>query len=148
MSHVFETTCQCPSCRGTGLYQGFAEGPGVAVVCHRCKGTGEGSIRVEWTPFRGRLRREGVERVVRVNVDGAMDDPRCGGMAYQDWLDGKPFPPGSENRLGSCPAWWCQATGLPQPSWPECVMAGESFYRCGEYPNRERCWERFDKDRR
>ena len=30
----------CPSCRGTGLYCGFAEPKGTAVVCNICNGSG------------------------------------------------------------------------------------------------------------
>lgn len=39
----------CESCRGTGLYQGFAEPKDTAVVCWTCDGTG--CQTVEYSPF-------------------------------------------------------------------------------------------------
>lgn len=45
----------CPSCRGTGVYRGFAEPPGVGVVCLKCSGTGAASLTYE--PFAGRAPR-------------------------------------------------------------------------------------------
>jgi hypothetical protein len=146
-AHIFETTCECPACKGTGLYVGFAEGQGCAVVCSRCKGTGEGRIKIEWNPFRGRALRDGVERVHQANPNGATTDPRCGGMDYAAWLRGAPFPPGSENRLGSCPLWWAQATDGKKPRWDECPGAGYAFVSCPHYENREKCWERLDRER-
>lgn len=52
---------QCGSCSGTGLYRGFAEPQGVAVVCLQCDGTGKGTIR--YTPFTGQIRRNDVKTV-------------------------------------------------------------------------------------
>ena len=31
---------ECGSCRGTGIYQGFCEMPGEAVICLGCRGAG------------------------------------------------------------------------------------------------------------
>jgi hypothetical protein len=50
--------CECPSCGGTGLYSGFAEPKGTAVICTRCKGTGMSTY--SYTPFSGRKRKPGV----------------------------------------------------------------------------------------
>jgi hypothetical protein len=52
---------QCGSCRGTGLYRGFAESLGVAVICLRCNGTG--CREFEYIPFTGRKERAGVKMV-------------------------------------------------------------------------------------
>jgi hypothetical protein len=30
----------CPECKATGLYHGYSEPSGVAVVCTKCKGSG------------------------------------------------------------------------------------------------------------
>ena len=62
---------ECGSCRATGLYRGFAEPPGVAVVCLNCKGTG--AILYQLSPmediyankFTGRKRRNDVQHVKR-----------------------------------------------------------------------------------
>lgn len=58
---------ECQSCSGTGLYRGFAEPKGTAVVCCSCKGTGQtenGKVL-----FSGVKKKVGVERVY---VDGGM----------------------------------------------------------------------------
>jgi len=52
---------ECASCRGTGVYQGFAEAPGTAVVCINCAGTG--ATTVEYKPYTGRKVKRGVKIV-------------------------------------------------------------------------------------
>ena len=52
---------ECSSCGGTGLYVGFAEPRGTAVVCGTCKGTGCEEIR--YTPFSSRKPKSGVHEV-------------------------------------------------------------------------------------
>lgn len=52
---------QCESCRGTGLYEGFAERKGEPVICLSCSGTG--AVLVRFTPYTGRKRKEGVKSV-------------------------------------------------------------------------------------
>lgn len=52
---------ECGACGGTGLYSGFAEPKGTAVVCLQCKGTGCQEIR--YTPFTVRKGREGIHWV-------------------------------------------------------------------------------------
>ena len=54
---------ECSSCSGTGVYVGFAEPKGTAVVCLNCDGTGERTI--EYNSFTGLKRREGVHTVSR-----------------------------------------------------------------------------------
>ena len=43
---------ECPSCGGTGLYQGFAEEEGYPVICVTCKGTG--CKEITYKPYAGR----------------------------------------------------------------------------------------------
>lgn len=80
---------ECPSCRGTGLYRGFAEPSGVAVVCIHCQGTGAGKIT--YTPFTGRKRREGIHTVQlsagTLLVTGV--GPRGVAVTYEEFLAGK-----------------------------------------------------------
>ena len=52
---------ECLDCSGTGLYCGFAESEGEAVVCLSCNGTGKRTI--EYTPFTGRKEKEGIRWV-------------------------------------------------------------------------------------
>ena len=52
---------QCGSCRGTGLYEGFAEPSGEPVVCLNCGGTGAEYLTFE--PYTGRKTKRGVKKV-------------------------------------------------------------------------------------
>lgn len=54
---------ECPSCGGTGLYSGFCEPKGTAVVCLSCEGRG-------WTnhvyrEFTGRKKKTGIKTISR-----------------------------------------------------------------------------------
>lgn len=51
---------ECSACNGTGLYSGFAEPEGVAVICSRCSGKGYGHGTVQFT---GRKRLKGIHTV-------------------------------------------------------------------------------------
>jgi len=53
---------ECGPCDGTGLYCGFAEPEGTAVVCHGCGGTG--ATTLSYRPYTGRRRRRGVKKVM------------------------------------------------------------------------------------
>jgi len=152
--HVFKQQAACTSCGSTGLYVGVGERDGAAVVCHTCKGTGEKTIRVEWDDFEGRGRRDGVERVYETNpgicigtgkpARFALSD--FGGMLYQDWLDGRQFERGMENRGFTCPAWWYQSANYNlKPKWDACLIAG-SFSDCPHFTNKAACWSRWDRE--
>jgi hypothetical protein len=52
---------RCDTCNGSGVYQGFAEKKGEAVVCEDCEG--EGCHTITYTPFAGRTTVKGVEKV-------------------------------------------------------------------------------------
>lgn len=54
---------ECDACGATGVYQGFCEAEGEAVVCVRCDGTGR--AKLYYTPFTARKNRRGVETVRR-----------------------------------------------------------------------------------
>lgn len=55
---------ECESCRGTGLYQGFCEPEGVAVVCHGCGGRGWAIHK--YTEFTGRKRKNKI-KIIRIS---------------------------------------------------------------------------------
>lgn len=147
--HVIEYDCQCGSCNGTGLYVGFAEKSGFAVVCRSCKGTGKGTGKrhetITYDDFDKRKERKGVKRVLQTNpgigvglgqMKGDSEFPSFtgiesfGGLSYKDWKAGKPFGKGTEMREFTCPAWWYQGADYKKkPSWEECIGCG-SFSGC------------------
>jgi len=55
-------SAKCSSCSGTGLYSGMCEGPGKAVVCLDCAGTGRELI--EYEPFVARQPRKDIKTVL------------------------------------------------------------------------------------
>ena len=52
---------QCSDCNGSGLYVGFAEPTGIAVVCLRCNG--KGWTNFSYAEFTGRKRKAGVKSI-------------------------------------------------------------------------------------
>jgi len=61
MSKIKSVKAECTSCGATGVYSGFCEARGEAVVCLRCSGTGCEVVR--YTPFTKRRNRKGIETV-------------------------------------------------------------------------------------
>lgn len=80
---------ECSSCRGTGIYRGFAEPQGVGVVCLDCDGTGCRAI--EYTPFTGLKRRDDVRTVQRSrgSLIFAGVGPTGNSVSYEEFLRGK-----------------------------------------------------------
>ena len=87
MKNVIKT--ECSSCNGTGLYRGFAEPPGVAVICLHCDG--EGCKEINYTPFSGRKSRNDVKTVQRSSGSfiGTGVGPSGKSISYQEFLQGK-----------------------------------------------------------
>lgn len=79
---------ECSSCGGTGVYCGFCEAPGTAVVCLICNGTGCETI--SYRPFTERKRKRGVKTVSQSNgrfiatVVGAVKNTA---MTYREFLE-------------------------------------------------------------
>ena len=147
---TIEYDAECDACGGTGLYRGIGERDGFAVVCHRCKGTGCRSVKINYTPFTVRKEDTHVKRVleynpgicVGINNEGLNLDS-FGGIPYEKWLSGQGFPLGTEMRTYSCPAQWCQNTSnFTRGDWDECELG--SFRGCSHYVKKSMCWERFD----
>lgn len=155
--HKMTVDAACESCKATGLYVGIAERNGSAVVCGHCNGRGKQTLTFQWDDFKGRKRRKDVKRVVQCNPgigigEGTKDDgitlklEDFGGMTYDDWVAGKKFPPGSEMRAFTCPAWWYQTADYKRkPDWDECIGIG-SFSQCKHFKAKSKCWERFDRE--
>ena len=62
-----EIQIECGDCSGTGLYCGFAEPNGTAVICHTCHGSGAQVIKCKM--FTGRKPKHGITRVM---TDGGL----------------------------------------------------------------------------
>lgn len=141
---------QCRVCHGTGLYVGLGERDGAAVVCHDCKGTGCFHFVHEYEEFAGRRENNDVTHVFEANPgicigtgNGQFKLSDFGGMTYEAWKGGLPFPPGSENRRCTCPAWWYQSVCYAKkPNWKECGFG--AFSKCQHFPNKDACWARWD----
>mgnify|MGYP006898470229 CR=1 FL=1 len=74
---------ECPDCRGTGLYKGFMEGPGEAVVCVRCSGSGAQELK--YNEFTGRKTKTGVTKV-RSGSGTILDNPGKGSwISYEEF---------------------------------------------------------------
>ena len=156
ISHEIKVQAECGSCNGTGLYVGMGERSGAAVVCVTCEGTGERTIKVSYKDFTGRKKRENVRRVYRGNPGICIGENKeqnllledFGGISYEDWSAGKTFPPGSEDRVHTCPAWFYQSVDYDlKPDWEDCWKSfGGSFSNCGNFPEKEKCWERWDRE--
>jgi DnaJ-class molecular chaperone len=89
MSNKATVRAVCSACDGTGLYRGFAEAKGEAVVCLRCQGTGCEDIT--YTPFIKRKERSDVHMVYlskgSLIVTGV---GKCGGsVTYEAFRDGE-----------------------------------------------------------
>lgn len=149
--HKLEYDEVCKSCDGTGLYIGFAENDGAAVVCNNCKGTGCHHVKIEYEDFGQKLLHATAIRVFEANpgIGIGSGDGYCledfGGMSYEDWINGNPFPAKSEMRKYTCPSWWYQSAYYKKkPNWDECEIKG-AFRSCRHFNNKHKCWERFDK---
>ena len=146
--HVIEYDEACPECGASGLYVGMAEREGAAIVCHCCDGTGKHSVMIEYDDFTGRRERRGITRVLETNPGFTISGkrPGFGGLPYAEWLAGQPFPPGSEMREHTCPAWWSQCVNDDRkPEWPECIKSGP-FRDCRHFPGKAHCWARWDQE--
>jgi len=132
----------------------MGEGSGFGVVCHSCDGTGKTHQIIKYRDFEGKKGLDNVERVLQTNPGiglGVSEEKGLtlesfGGMPYHEWLEGQPFPPKSEMRLFTCPAWWYQSANYKRkPDWDSCQARG-SFSSCNLFQNKKQCWERFDKE--
>lgn len=142
----------CTACSGTGLYIGMGERSGAAVVCHNCKGTGCHHFKHTYDPFTERFETYTVKRVYQSNPGICIGEGNghtlesFGGLNFEDWKAGAEFTPGTENRKSTCPAWWYQGVDYDKkPKWDGCRGCG-AFSGCKNFPEKETCWERWDKE--
>jgi len=147
MKKIIEFDQKCQSCEGTGLYSGMGERNNAAVVCSSCQGTGISHFKHTYEEPEPRSRKKGIITVHKTNpgIGVNADRKQFGGMSYEDWLAGEPFPPKSENRNYTCPAWWYQSADYKKkPNWKECGCG--SFSNCLSFKIKNKCWERWDKE--
>ena len=78
---------ECSACQGTGLYHGFAEPPGVGVICVKCVGTGK--VEFRYTPFTKRKTRTDIRTVQhsRGSFIGTGVGPVGPSLTYQEFLN-------------------------------------------------------------
>lgn len=84
-----EIEVECPSCGGTGLYCGFAEPKGIAVICLHCNGTGKSTL--SYFPFIGRKPKKGIRTVQRSSGTFIFSKvgPTGGSITYEEFQNGK-----------------------------------------------------------
>jgi len=80
---------ECEACYATGLYSGFMEAEGEAVICHGCNGTGCATLT--YTKFTKRRPKRGIKwvRESRGTFIGTGVGPVGGRITYADFKKGK-----------------------------------------------------------
>lgn len=148
---------ECPSCNGTGLYQGMAEGDEMAVICYKCNGTGAFHYVYHYTPFTGRKIKGGIQRVYKkgtqykmglgiIKFDGIGEiDMDKEGVSYEEFLTGK--MPKHITKL-ECPMLADQGACHDIPGFVDkCNDLNDGWIgyipKCKHYSKKEECWKRF-----
>jgi hypothetical protein len=148
---------ECQACKGTGLYKGFAERGGAAVVCHNCKGTGEVTFTYQYEEFTGRKDIDNVTRVFQGSFGYGLSDSdvTCKdgrvlhysqyGCTYEDWKNG--VVPTHMKEL-YCP---CQAynNGIGNEPLDRCRESnhwGSLISDCPNHADKMRCWRMFEEN--
>lgn len=150
MAKTLEITIECKSCKATGIYQGFAEREGCAVVCAMCEGTGAQTL--SGTAFTGKKVKAGTNKVFH-SSGVVIEEWMQGGMPYQEWLD----DPGAINRLGNelreytCPFMRYQdiAGNVPIRLWEKCrsqKLWGLHISKCQHFCDKSECWKQLDRE--
>lgn len=155
-----EIDVQCPACGGSGVYCGFAEGKGTAVVCNRCNGSGKYHYVYEYEEFSGRKIKEGIKRVYlsgygymtnlgKIKYDGVgLVDMNKEGVSYEEFLNGK-MP--SHTEIFGCPMIADQGACHNVPGFTEeCTKLNGGGYigyirNCKYQDKKHECWKRFKK---
>ncbi len=84
MSNECSIKQECEVCRGTGLYSGFMEPKGVAVICRVCDGKGWHIHR--YNEFTGRKKKEGIRSIIRELNNAERKAGESGTMSYEEFL--------------------------------------------------------------
>lgn len=145
---------ECTSCKGTGLYEGMAEGPRTAVICTTCKGTGKVHYERTFNVFIKKKRAKNVERVFQVAGDFSVYNEDIdgvnftkAGVLYNDWFKHNKEPvPIYEIH---CPLMHYYGSGKAETQIRNtlCREQRQNFrtvLSCCDV-NREKCWKAFKK---
>lgn len=152
-----EMLIECPACEGTGVYQGMAEGPGIAVICNKCKGSGSFNYSYHYRKFTERKKQSHIERVYlsclgyriglgKINFEGVGEiDMNKEGVSYEEFLSGK--MPKHIKKL-ACPMLANQdACHRIKGFVDECNSQNGGWIsyipNCKIYKEKEKCWKRF-----
>ena len=158
MKRTLKYSCSCDSCGGKGIYEGMCEGDGIGVVCTHCGGKGYLDITVTYDDEFKRERRKSksLKWVLEANPGygtGKFDEKTqslIGGMPYDDWFAGKPFPPKSEMRNACCPREWAQRVGGKAEKitdkWQSDRCLCGWFKDCPHFGSKAECWEKYDRE--
>lgn len=148
---------ECPSCYGTGLYQGAAERDGAFVQCSACKGTGKTSY--SYTPFAGRKTQDKCKRVYMTSCGYVITDKdittkdgdfqpfsQCG-CTYSEWLDGKTPKP---IKFLGCPMMADQGACHNINGFVSKCNEFNGGYigyipKCENQGNKDECWKRLEE---
>lgn len=131
---------QCPSCSGTGLYIGYAEHNGAAVVCGKCQGTG--NFQISYTPFTGRLEHPDVTHVWMRNPGYHISPDRTeGGLSIAEWQNNPELinTPEAAMRQTVCPAQWYR-----ENPFTDCNKANR-YDECNFYSQKAKCWAAYQR---
>lgn len=147
----------CQNCDGTGLYQGAWEEDAAAVICYKCNG--KGYIKIQYTPFESKKKRDDVERVfqsihgygfVHSSKDNMVNDVHIPfsqyGVSYEDWLNGyNPLPV----RELYCPLLYMlnaysNFTYQKQCSLLGCQLKCGQITDCPKQETKADCWKKWD----
>jgi hypothetical protein len=151
---------ECGSCDGTGLYVGFAEQKGSAVICNRCGGTGKVDFFQSFQKFNGKKEKYDIKRVYDNShgyvisaedcfVDGKLFPFSQAGIDYDSWFkeDKKPVP----MKFLLCPYLHTDQSlqtkdknNLYKHRCKKNVFLGSSINKCKFFKNKETCWEIYD----
>jgi DnaJ-class molecular chaperone len=85
-----ELHIECGACHGTGLYSGFMERAGEAVVCVQCGGTGRQTIR--YNEYTGRKKKRGIKQI-RAGSGLIVDQPSRNSWFTYEEFEAKIKPP-------------------------------------------------------
>lgn len=150
---TFRVKEKCQACKGTGVFVGMGERDGAGIICRKCEGSGCVIFIHKYEDFERRGEMQDVSRVyqnnpgigIGENLSKGLSLEDFGGMPYKEFIKGMPFPPGSEMRKFSCPAWWYQSVDPgKKPNWEQCGFG--MFSKCRYFGNKNKCWERWDKE--
>ena len=159
--YILEGECECPICKGTGLYKGMGEKGGARVICTNCDGSGKRKIFINYQKFKGRKKEKGCVRVYTKNMGYTITDHDVPashgnrpfpfskyGCTYEEWLKGaNPVP--------------LKFLGCPHHETDQRVKNGNLYITrcknnlkgcglisdCKLFYDKEKCWKIFDKQK-